>query len=152
MCICRVQLTKLQPFAGRNVLESNNNLNRARRSLFSGRLFDDPLFGGFGPIFSDNDNSLSLDNLFDDLMNDMEIDLPGLKLPFKIAPSISSGKSPYISPFKPNKSANRNKIINQRPNINNTTNERKHIADAGHNGNSIRLRNFNDVSSGRGEV
>lgn len=151
MCIRRVQLTKLQPFAGRNVLENNNNLNRERRSLFSGRLFE-PLFGGFEPIFSDNDNALSLDNLFDDLMNDLEIDLPGLKLPFKIASSKSSGKSPYFSPFKPNKSANRNKIINQRPNINNTTNERKHIADAGHNGNSIRLRNFNDVSPGRGEV
>lgn len=148
----RIPLIKLEPVVEQNVINHDINLNRTRRSLFSGRLFNDPFFGGFGTSIL-NDNSLNLDDMFDDMMNGIEIKLPGLRLPFRISPFTSAGKSPYDSPVKrvsstkPTKSTNTNEIINQTPKVIDSTNGKEHNTVSKPDGNSIRLRNFNDVSA-----
>lgn len=148
----RIPLIKLRPVVEQNVINNDVKLNRTRRSLFSGRLFNDPFFGGF-ETSKHNENSLDLVDLFDDMMNGIKINFPGLRLPFRISPFTSAGKSPYDSPFKrvsstkPTKSTNTNEIINQTPKVIDSTNEIEHNTVPKPNGNSIRLRNFNDVSA-----
>lgn len=132
--LCRVPLTRLQKpqLFGESVLGSNK-LNRTRRSLLSGRLFHDPLFGRFDPKYRDNN---ILGDIFKDIADGIEKAFPGLKFPFKI----SRRKNP-VNPTYPPK---RNEIIDQKPSKPNSNNAGQNIGGAT---NSIKLANFDDVSA-----